>query len=151
MEGGYIKLIGKATAEEEPSTPSNFHQIALTSCVGKLFTTILRNRWLHYMTAHKYIDVSVQKAFLLTTPGCTEHHLKLATILGDDARKKHKSLPVCWLNLANAYGSVNNTLISFVLKHYSAPPQFRAIVQAFYTGLQARVTSGEWVSSAGRA
>ena len=150
MEGGCIKLIGKATADEEPSTPSNFRQIALTLCVGKLFTTILRNQWLHYMTANKYFDVSVQKAFLRTIPGCTEHHLKLATILGD-ARKKHKSLPVCWLNLVNVYGSVHNTLISFVLKHYSAPPQFRAIVQAFYTGLQARVTSGEWLSSAGQA
>ena len=94
------------------------------------------------MTANEYFDISVQKAFLPTTPGCTEHHLKLATILGD-ARKKHKSLAVCWLDLANAYGSVHHTLISFALKHYSAPPQFRAIVQAFYTGLQARVTSGE--------
>ena len=116
-----VKLIGKATAEEEPSTLSNFRPISLTLCVGKLFTTILRNRWLHYMTAKKYFDTSVQKAFLPTTPGSTEHHLKLATIMGD-ARKKHKSLAVCWLDLANAYGSVHHTLMSFTLKHYSAPP-----------------------------
>ena len=58
------------------------------------------------MTANKFFDTSVQKAFMPTTPGCTEHHLKLATILGD-ARKKHKSLAVCWLDLANAYGSVH--------------------------------------------
>ena len=36
-----------------------------------------------------------------TTPGCEEHHLKLATILAE-AKKKHKSLAVCWFNLANA-------------------------------------------------
>ena len=30
-----VKLIGKATAEEDPSVPSNFRPIALTSCVGK--------------------------------------------------------------------------------------------------------------------
>ena len=41
------------------------------------------------MTANKYLDASVQKAFMPTTPGCTEHHLKLAIILGD-AKKKQK-------------------------------------------------------------
>ena len=45
----------------------------------------------------------------LSLPGCTEHHLKLASVLAE-ARKKHKSLSVCWLDLANAYGSVHHSL-----------------------------------------
>ena len=41
-----IKLIEKPSAMDEPTSPSNFHPIAVTSCIGKLFTAILRNRWL---------------------------------------------------------------------------------------------------------
>ena len=86
-----IKLIGKSSAPENPGEPSNFRPIALTSCISKLFTTILKNRWLEFMISNKYLDRSVQKAFLAATPGCLEHQSKLAAII-QDARKKHKSL-----------------------------------------------------------
>ena len=140
---GAMRLFSKAAAMNDPSLPSHFRPIALTSCVGKLFTTILRNRWLSFMITNGYFNKSIEKAFMPTTPGCTEHHMKLATIL-QDARAKHKSLAVCWLDLANAYGSVHHSLISFTLRYYNAPPQFSKIVQMFYTGLYAKVSSSKW-------
>ena len=51
-----IKLIGKSSASEDPTVPSNFKPIALTSCIGKLFTTVLKNRWLEYMLDNDYLD-----------------------------------------------------------------------------------------------
>ncbi len=114
-----IKLLGKTSAIIHPTLPANFRPIALTSCLGKIFTSILRNRWLSYMLENGYLDPRIQKAFTTATPGCTEHHSKLATILSE-ARKKHKSLAVAWLDLANAYGSVHHSLIQFSLKHYHA-------------------------------
>ena len=36
-----VKLIAKSTAQTDPSLPSNFRPIALTSCVGKLFSTVI--------------------------------------------------------------------------------------------------------------
>ena len=129
-----MKLLGKPAAMDDPSTPSNFRPIALTSCVGKLFTTILRNRWLSFMLGNKYLNRSVQKAFMPKTPGCIEHHHMLAEVF-KDAKKKHKSLAVCWLDLANAYGSVNHSLILYSLRHYHAPPQFLKLIQAFYSNL----------------
>ena len=118
-----MRLIGKQAAEDDPTLPNNFRPIALTSCVGKLFTTIHCRRWLSFMLANKYLDRGIQKAFMPRTPGCIEHHLKLATVI-QDARQKHKSLAVCWLHLANAYGSVHHSLISLSLQHYHAPPGF---------------------------
>ena len=56
-----VKLIAKSSAEADPSSPTNFRPIALTSCVGKLFSTILRNRWLNYMITNMYFNKSVQK------------------------------------------------------------------------------------------
>ena len=135
-----IKLIGKSSAEDDPTTPSNFRPIALTPCIGKLFTTILCNQWLSYLINNRYLDSSIQKAFMPTTPGCVEHQLKLAAILAE-AKKKHKSLAVCWLDLANAYGSVHHSLIQFALKHYHAPLQFCQVLEALYSGLLAQVNN----------
>ena len=141
-----VKLIGKQAAQDDPTLPSNFRPIALTSCVGKLFTTILCRRWLSFMLSNKYLDKGIQKAFMPRTPGCIEHHLKLATVL-QDARKKHRSLAVCWLDLANAYGSVHHSLITFSLQHYHAPPKFFHLVQNFYSNLSATINSAQWSTS----
>ena len=138
-----VNLIAKQAAAQDPKSPTNFRPIASTSCVRKLFTTILRNKWLSFMLSNGYLDRSVQKAFMPKTPGCVEHHLKLAEIL-KDARQKHKSLAMCWLDLANAYGSVQHSLITLALQHYHAPPQFLELVRSFYTNLSAKVSSSQW-------
>ena len=140
-----IKLIGKSSAADDPTSPGNFWPIALTPCVGKLFTTILRNRWLAYMTSNKYISRDIQKAFMTATPGCTEHHCKLAAVLSE-ARKNHKSLAVCWLDLANAYGSVHHSLIQFSLQHYHAPPLFQDILGSLYSDLAGRILTQDWAT-----
>ena len=127
----------------DPSSPANFRPIALTSCVGKLISTIIRNRLLEYMLGNRYLDKSIQKAFMPATPGCSEHDLKLSTIL-NDAKRRHRSLAVCWIDLANAYGSVHHSLILYSLEHYHAPSKLIKLVEAFYTGLVARVSSSSW-------
>ena len=77
--------------------------------------------------------------------GCIERHLKLAEILRD-AKQKHKADAVCWLDLANAYGSVHHSLIAYTLEHYHAPPQFQRIIQSFYSNLSAVITSSQWLT-----
>ena len=140
---GVICLIPKSAAKEASHIPSNFRPIALTSCVGKLFSTILKTRWLHYMVSNNFLDTSVQKAFLPGVPGCLEHYKKLSAIIRD-AHKKHRSLSVCWLDLANAYGSVHHQLISFCLQHYHAPQSFIDSVMDIYSGLSASFQSSKW-------
>ena len=78
---GVIRLIPKAAATESPQEPSNFRPIAMTSCVGKLFTTVLKNRWLSFMVSNGYLDTSVQKAFLPNIPGCLEQYEKLSAVI----------------------------------------------------------------------
>ena len=93
--------------------------IALTSCIGKVYTTIIKDRWLSFMQSNHYFDTSTQKAFMPSVPGCIEHYAKLSAAIGE-AHKHHKSLCACWLDLANAYGSVHHGLINFSLNHYHA-------------------------------
>ena len=142
---GIIHLLGKKKAEEDPSQPSNFRPIALTSCVGKVFTSLLKQRWLSYMTENKYLNTSVQKAFIDGVPGCTEHHLKLLSIISE-AQRKHKSLCVCWLDLANAFGTVHHDLIRFSLSHYHAPQSMISTVSNLYDQLTGIVSTKSWMT-----
>ncbi len=132
---------------ERETEKRNFRPIALTSCIGKVYTTVLKNRWLAYMIGNKYMDTSTQKAFINGVPGCTEHHSTLASII-QEARKKHRSLSVCWLDLANAYGSVHHQLIHFALDHYHAPSKLTNSVSSLYSGLGATVTAKGWATPA---
>ena len=51
-----VKLIVKSSTEADPSSPTNFRPIVLTSCVGKLFSTILSNRWFNYKFFNKFLS-----------------------------------------------------------------------------------------------
>ena len=95
------------------------------------------------MLGNKYLDRSIQKAFMTATPGCTEHHSKLGTIL-HEAKQRHRSVTTAWLDLANAYGSVHHSLIQFSLHHYHASPKFSAVVESLYDGIAAEVMSEGW-------
>ena len=52
---GVIRLIPKQSATDISAESGHFRPIALTSCVGKVFTSILKDRWLQYMIANEYI------------------------------------------------------------------------------------------------
>ena len=51
---------------------------------------------------------------------------------------------MCWLDLANAYGSVNHGLIDFTLQHYHASSRFRNTVSNLYSDLNVVVTTPTW-------
>ena len=57
----YVILLSKST---DTSKADQFRPIALGNAMGKLFFTLMQNRATEYMLNNKYIDVSVQKAFL---------------------------------------------------------------------------------------
>ena len=138
-----IRLIPKPTAKNNPQDLSCFRLIALTSCIGKLYTSILEHRLMRFMNSNKYIDSETQKAFIGGVPGCTEHQYKLwQAIL--DARRNQRNITVCWLDLANAFGSIHQNLITYALWHYHLPGHFIRTIQSLYSGLTAVISSKEW-------
>ena len=53
---------------------------------------------------------------------------------------------ICWLDLANAYGSVHHQLIQFTLRHYHAPSKLVNTVANLYTNLSATITTPTWTT-----
>ena len=118
-----MKLIPKSAAKTNLSLPGNFRPIALTPAISKLFSSILRDRWLKHMLANRYLKSNIQKTFLATIPGVSQHQAKLAALI-KTAKRLKRSLAVAWLDIANAYGSINHALIQFSMEHYHAPQEF---------------------------
>ena len=95
------------------------------------------------MRDNNYLNSDLQKAFLPTIPGVTEHQAKPAALI--KLAKHHKwSLAIAWLDIANVYGSVHHSLIQFALSHYHAPPEFCRLLQSWYTGLSATISTDNW-------
>ena len=138
-----VKLIPKVSAKDDPSSPGNFRPIALTPVISKLLSGVLKERWLWHMRANNYLNPNLQKAFLATIPGVTEHQAKLATVI-KSAKRNKRSLAITWLDIANAYGSVHHSLIEFSLAHYHALPEFCRLLSSWYTGLSATISTDEW-------
>ena len=65
----------------DPSTPTNFRPIAMSSVIGKLFHKILARRIESFLLANKIIDASTQKGFLRGMNGVMEHILAVNAIL----------------------------------------------------------------------
>ena len=117
---------------EDPKDPAKYRPIALTSCIAKLYTSILKRRLEFFMLSNGYyIKPNLQKAFLPGIRGCIEHQFRLWRAL-QDARPSQRNLCAIWLDLANAYGSVHHKLIDFSLNHYHLPPKCKEIVQCIY-------------------
>ena len=140
-----FRLIGTNAASEDPHCPKSFRPIALTPAVSMLLSGILKDRWLNHMVANGYLNTAVQKAFLPTIPGVTEHQCKLAAIISGAQQSKH-SLAVAWLDIENAYASVHHSQIQFTLHCYHAPPDFCNLLQSWYTDVAATISTAEWES-----
>ena len=129
--------------DDDPSDPSNYRPIALTSCSGKIFFSLWAKRLEQYMLKNKYFKRSKQKGFLHGISGCTEH-ISLLKAAFKDAKKHQRQIVVSWIDLKNAFGSVSHNLIQFAMKWYHIPEEFAEIIFAYYNMLRASIVGKDW-------
>jgi hypothetical protein len=140
---GIVKLLTKSSTNEDAKDPAKYRPIALTSCVAKLYTSILKRRLEFFMLSNGYIKPYLQKAFLSGIPGCREHQFRLWKVL-QDATSSQRNLCAVWIDLANAYGSVHHNLLNFALSHYHLPTKCKEAVQCIYKDLSVSIKSNDW-------
>ena len=90
-----LKQIPKASAAEEPSNPCSQPP---PDCPYIMHREGLHNHHLRTLS-NQYFNTNIQKEFTPSVPGCIEHYTKLATAI-NEAHTHHKSLCICWLDLA---------------------------------------------------
>ena len=62
------------------------------------------------------------------------------------AKKNGVSICASWLDLANAYGSVRHSFISFALRWYRVPPFICKILFQYYESIFAHIRGDSWSS-----
>jgi len=117
--------------------------ISVLNAEGRLFFTVYQEKMATFMRKNGFITQGVQKAFLESVPGCIEHTTLLSEAFRD-AKERHRSICVAWIDIANAYGSMRHNFIQFALKWYHVPAQVRRLIWSYYEGLCARVCTNEW-------
>ena len=64
-----------------------------------------------------------------------------------EAKPQQRNLTLCWIDLANAYGSVQHSLIHLALEHYHLPTSFTRLIRIMYSNLSAVVVSNTWTTN----
>ena len=139
----YIILLAKS---DDLSKVSEFRPIAITSTLGKIFFSVVADRIQSYMLKNGFISREIQKGFLIGMSGCLEHTFTLLEAL-KDAKEHHRQIIICWLDLANAYGSVRHNLSQFALNWYHVPIEIQKLIFDYYEKLCAMVTANDWSTS----
>lgn len=126
--------------------PENFRPITLQPVLSKIFTSIIRNRIYNYVASNKYIESNLQKGFWEKISGCIEHTETLTYVI-DHARRKQKSLVVTLLDLKNAFGEVDHSLLENVLKYHNIPEHIISLIRLLYQEYYTSIATDNFVTS----
>ena len=140
--------IGRVTEipkEEDTSHPSLMRPITVLNVEGRLFWSIFQTRLADFVIGNNYISNTIQKAFMEGVAGCIEHATIIAEMI-KDAKQHQNALCLVWLDLANAYGSVNHMMIQFALKWYHIPREMIELIFNYYDQLFLQVHTEDWTS-----
>ena len=126
--------------------PSNFRPITLSPVLGKVMTSLLRNRMYTFLLLNEYIETDLQKGFWSELSGTVEH-TELLSHLVKHARKKQKQLVVTLLDLKNAFGEVHHELIKKILKYHHIPDEVISLVTSLYTDFVVSISTDEFTTN----
>ena len=121
----------------------NFRPITLHPICHKIFTFILRNPLFEFVKNNSFIKCCIQKGFIPKVSGTFRHTALLAHMIRD-AKLKQKTLAITLLDLKNAFGEVQHSLIYMILRYHHVPNHFTSIIRSLYDGFQISVTTKEY-------
>ena len=126
--------------------PDNFRPITLEPVLLKILTAFVRNRIYTYLCINGYIDQKVQKGFWSKISGTIEHTETL-TYLMNHARNKQRSLIVTLIDLRNAFGEVNHSMLTQVMNYHNLPGSLSNLVLDLYNGFKISVAAKDFVTN----
>ena len=110
--------------------PSNFRPIALMSCIYKLFTSLLAARVTNFAIQNDLMSPHQKSA--RPAEGCHEHTFTLQSVVAD-CKRNQKNCFFAWLDLRNAFGSINHESIYLTLSHMGFSDSLVELIKDIYT------------------
>ena len=123
----------------------DFRDLTLFNASLKTVTGVWARRVRNHMMSNRYFDTRVQKGFLPKISGCLEHNQTLVDIIKEKIGQD-KDVYLLWLDLENAFGSINHNLMKAVLKWYNVPDDYIAIIGSLYDDCAVKVVTKSWTT-----
>ena len=127
---------------DEKCDPNNFRGIAISSCFGKLFTKLLKNRLQLYCDKNNIIN-KVQGSGKKSSR--TSDHLMVIKYFIDNIVKTQKrKLFACFVDIKKAFDCTNRQLLFYkLLSEYNVGGNFLKLLQSLYDGHKVHVRLSE--------
>ena len=131
---GVIKPIYKQKGDKK--SPANYRGITLTSCLGKLFTSILQNRLNRFIEKH---DVLNPEQFGFRPNSRTTDSLFIFQQLLHKYTKQHEKLYVGFIDYEKAFDSVWQSGMIQKLQKYGMQGKFLNVIKCMYSSIRSCV------------
>ena len=124
----YIVPIHK---EGAMSDPSNYRGISLSSCLGKLFLSILNNRLVSFNIDRNILSetkLSFQKGNRIS-----DAHIILRNLIDNYCHKKGKRIYSCFIDLSKAFDTIPRDILLKKLFNFGITGKFFNIIRGIYS------------------
>lgn len=120
------------------SDPSNFRLLTNHKIFVKYFHTHVAQKLHHFLLENSLIDHRVQKAFNFFDDGVKRSTQEFYSAQLNYCSQK-KPLYALFLDIKNAYGSINHSFIQHVMTHYNVPSDIARYINTFYSKVMIRI------------
>lgn len=117
----------------------NSRGISLLSIAGKVLAKIMLNRLVKYISEAALPET---QCGFRKTRSTTDMIFVLRQLL-EKSREQRTDLHIAFIDLSNAFDTINREMLWKQLSKLGVPPKFLTILQQLHNGMQARVTTGE--------
>ena len=135
--GGLITPIYKSGGR---SDPSNYRGICVSSCLGKLFCSILNERLLEHVTSHNILHKS-QIGFLPKNR-TADHVFTLRTLIDKYVHNHNEKLYACFVDFRKAFDSVWHDGLLNKLLQLNLGGHFYSLIKSLYSNSPCSIKIG---------
>ena len=122
------------------SDPSNYRGICISSCLGKLFCSILNQRLLDHVKSLDILHKS-QIGFLANNR-TADHVLTLRTLIDKYVHGHQTKVYACFVDFRKAFASVWHDGLLFKLLQYNVGGKFFSLIKSLYANSTCSVSLG---------
>ena len=124
--------------------PDNYRAIAVSSCIGKLFSSILLNRLVLFRKNH--CPDPVNQLGFCKDAQTNDHMFTLKTIIDKYRKKLRKKLYACFVDLKKAFDSVSREFLLLKIANLGISGNFFEAIKNMYNNSRAKVKLGKYLS-----
>ena len=138
--------LGKATfiyKKNDKTSIKNYRELVTTPIIVNHFHRLLATRLSDYLLSNKYLNTTIQKGSIKgEKKSIVQQVIKLNSMINHSIINKNK-LVILFLDIKNAFGSINKEVLYSLLKKYYVDDRFVHYLKTYYDNFTYYVNSSD--------